>query len=54
MPLLVLPAMIGVLVDNAGMTESSAGFSSSINFLGSAVVGILMALRVHRVNLRND
>lgn len=52
MPLLVLPAMVGVLVDNAAMSESSAGWSASLNFLGSAIVGIVMAMRVHHVNLR--
>ena len=52
MPLLVLPAMVGVLVDNAGMSDSSAGWSASANFLASAVVGLLMALRVHHLNLR--
>ncbi|MGB5625145.1 MAG: MFS transporter [Woeseiaceae bacterium] len=52
MPLLVLPAMIGVLVDNAGMSESSAGWSASVNFLASAVVGLLMAVRIHHMNLR--
>ena len=52
MPLLVLPAMVGVLVDNAGMSESSAGWSASVHFLASAVVGLVMALRVHHVNLR--
>jgi len=52
MPLLVLPAMIGVLVDNAGMSEQWAGWSASANFLASAIVGLLIALRVHRLNLR--
>ncbi len=52
MPLLVLPAMIGVLVDNAGMSEVSAGWSASLHFLASAVIGLVMALRVHHVNLR--
>jgi len=52
MPLLVLPAMIGVLVDNAGMSEQWAGWSASANFLASAIVGLLVALRVHRLNLR--
>ncbi len=52
MPLLVLPAMVGVLVDNAGMSESSAGWSASVHFLASAAIGLLMALRVHHVNLR--
>lgn len=52
LPLLVLPAMIGVLVDNAGMSEQWAGWSASANFLASAVVGLIVALRVHHLNLR--
>ncbi len=44
--------MIGVLVDNAGMSEQWAGWSASANFLASAIVGLLIALRVHRLNLR--
>jgi predicted MFS family arabinose efflux permease len=52
MPLLVLPAMIGVLVDNAGMSEQWAGWSASANFMASAVIGMLVALRVHHLNLR--
>lgn len=52
MPLLVLPAMIGVLVDRAGMSESLAGWSASLNFIGSAVIGLLMSLRMHHLNLR--
>jgi predicted MFS family arabinose efflux permease len=52
MPLLVLPAMIGVLVDRAGMSESLAGWSASLNFLGSAVIGLLMSLRIHHLSLR--
>jgi predicted MFS family arabinose efflux permease len=52
MPLLVLPAMIGVLVDNAGMSDSSAGWSASANFLASAVIGLLISVRVHHLNLR--
>ena len=52
MPLLVLPAMIGVLVDNAGMSEQWAGWSASANFMASSVIGLLVALRVHHLNLR--
>jgi predicted MFS family arabinose efflux permease len=52
MPLLVLPAMIGVLVDNAGMSDSSAGWSASANFLAAAAIGLLISLRIHRLNLR--
>lgn len=52
MPLLVLPAMIGVLVDNAGMSDPSAGWSASAHFLASAVAGLFMSLRVHHMSLR--
>jgi MFS family permease len=51
MPLLVLPAMIGVLVDNADMSDSSAGWSASTHFLASAVIGLVMSVRVHHLNL---
>ena len=52
MPLLVLPAMIGVLVDNAQMSDSSAGWSASAHFLASALVGLALSLRVHHLDLR--
>lgn len=52
MPLLVLPAMIGVLVDYAGMSDSSAGWSSSAHFFAAAAVGLLLSVRMHHINLR--
>jgi predicted MFS family arabinose efflux permease len=52
MPLLVLPAMVGVLVDEAGMTQAFAGWVASFNFFGGALIALLMALRMHRLNLR--
>ncbi len=52
MPLLVLPAMVGVLVDEAGLSEAFAGWASSANFVGVAVVALFMAFRMHRVDLR--
>jgi len=52
MPLLVLPAMIGVLVDQANLSESMAGWSASLNFIGAAAIGLLMSLRIHHLNLR--
>ena len=52
MPLLVLPAMIGVLVDNAAMSDASAGASASLHFLAGATVGLVTALRIHHLNLR--
>ncbi len=32
LPLLVLPAMVGVLVDEAALSESFAGWAASANF----------------------
>jgi MFS family permease len=52
MPLLILPAMIGVLVDQSGMAESFAGWSASCNFFGAALVALLMSLRMHHLSLR--
>jgi predicted MFS family arabinose efflux permease len=52
MPLLVLPAMVGILVDHAGMTESFAGWVASANFSGGALIGLLIALRIHRLDLK--
>ncbi len=52
MPLLVLPAMVGVLVDQAGMSDSIAGWSASLNFFGAAAIGLAMAFRMHHLSLR--
>lgn len=52
MPLLVLPAMIGVLVDETALSEAQAGWSASLNFLGGALVAMVMALRMHRLDMR--
>ncbi|MEM7276821.1 MAG: MFS transporter [Pseudomonadota bacterium] len=52
MPLLVLPAMIGVLVDNAGLSDAAAGKSASAHFLASAAIGLLVSLRIHHFNFR--
>jgi len=52
LPLLVLPGMVYVLVDEAGLSESFAGWVSSANFFGFSLVALLMAFRMHRVSLR--
>ena len=52
MPLLVLPAMVGVLVDEAGLSEAFAGWASSANFFGVSIVALFMAFRMHRMDLR--
>src|SRR5512145_675725 len=52
LPLLVLPAMVGVLVDESALSESFAGWSASLNFFGGALVAIAMSLRMHSLDLR--
>lgn len=52
MTLLVLPAMVGTLVDETSLTEVQAGWSASLNFLGGATIAGLMALRMHHLDLR--
>jgi predicted MFS family arabinose efflux permease len=52
MPLLVLPAMVGVLVDEASLTESLAGWVASVNFIGAAVISLILAFRMHHIDLR--
>jgi len=52
LPLLVLPAMIGTLVDESLLGEARAGWSASLNFFGGAAAALVMALRMHRLDLR--
>jgi predicted MFS family arabinose efflux permease len=52
MPLLVLPAMIGTLIDETVLSEAQAGWSASLNFFGGAAAALAMALRMHRLDLR--
>jgi len=52
LPLLVLPAMVGVLVDEAALSESFAGWVASANFFGVSLVAGLMAFQMHRVDVR--
>lgn len=52
MPLLVLPAMVGVLVDEISLSESFAGWVASANFIGSAVISLILAFRMHHIDLR--
>jgi predicted MFS family arabinose efflux permease len=52
MQLLVLPAMIGVLVDGIAMAESFAGWVASASFIGGAVISLILAFRMHHIDLR--
>ncbi|MEM6833024.1 MAG: MFS transporter [Pseudomonadota bacterium] len=52
LPLLILPAMVGVLVDEGGLSEAQAGWLSSAGAFGGAGVSFLMALRMHHIHPR--
>lgn len=52
MSLLVLPAMVGVLVDESSLTEEQAGLAASIGFFGAATIAFIMAFRMHSLDLR--
>jgi predicted MFS family arabinose efflux permease len=52
LPLLVLPAMVGVLVDEAVLSESFAGWVASANFVGFSLVALAIAFQMHRVDVR--
>ena len=50
-PLLILPAMVGAIIDDYGMTAAAAGWSASLNFIGGAAASIGVSLRVRRLDL---
>ena len=52
MPLLVLPGMVGGLVDYAGFTEAEAGWVASGGFAGGAVGSIFAGLRIRHLDPR--
>jgi MFS family permease len=52
MSLLVLPAMVGVLVDESPLTEAQAGLAASAGFFGAAAIAFVMAFHMHGLNLR--
>lgn len=52
MPLLVLPGMVGLLVDQTPMSEAAAGWSASVHFLGATITGLALSFRIHHLNLR--
>jgi len=52
LPLLVLPTMVGALVDHAGFTEAEAGWIVSVGFAGSALGAIIAGLRIRHFDPR--
>lgn len=52
LPLLILPTMVGALVDYGGFGESQAGWVAALGSLGSAVTAIFLGFRIRHVNPR--
>lgn len=52
LPLLVLPTMVGALVDHAGFTEAEAGWVAAVGFAGSALGAIIAGLRIRHFDPR--
>jgi DHA1 family inner membrane transport protein len=52
MPLLILPTVVGALVDLASFTESEAGWTAAVGGLGGAIGAIVIALRIRHLNPR--
>jgi predicted MFS family arabinose efflux permease len=52
LPLLVLPVMVGGLVDYLDMSERLAGWAAAAWFLGSGGAAVLISLRIHHLDLR--
>lgn len=52
LPLLILPSMVGALVDGAGLSESQAGWVAAVGSFGGALAAIAIALRIRHLDPR--
>ena len=52
LPLLILPTMVGALVDHAAFTESEAGWVAAVGAMGSALAAIVIGLRIRHLDPR--
>ena len=50
LPILILPAMVGALVDYVGFTEAEAGWVAAVGFAGSALGAITVGLRIRHLD----
>lgn len=50
LPLLILPAMVGALVDYADFSEAAAGWAAAVGAAGSALTAIAVALRIRHLD----
>ncbi len=52
LPILILPTMVGALVEYSGFTESEAGWLATAGFVGSALGAIVIGLRIRHIDPR--
>lgn len=52
MPILILPTMIGALIDHTGFTEAEAGWLAAAGFTGAALGAISAGLRIRHLDPR--
>jgi MFS family permease len=50
LPILILPTMVGALVDYVGFTEAQAGWVAAAGFSGSALGAIVVGLRIRHLD----
>ena len=52
LPILILPTMVGALVDYAGFTDAEAGWVAAVGFAGSALGAMVVGLRIRHLDPR--
>lgn len=52
LPILILPTMVGALVDHAGFSETAAGWAAAVGFAGSALGAMVAGLRIQHLDPR--
>jgi|GEM_PF-513468 len=52
LPVLILPNLVGSVVDEFGFTETQASTAASLNFIAGAIIALVMAFRIRSLNLK--
>jgi len=52
MPILIAPALVGILVDHGQFSESYAGWVIASGSLGVAALLMFISVRIHNLNLK--
>ena len=52
MPVLILPNLVGSVVDEFGFTETQASTAASFNFIAGAIIALFMAFKIRSLNLK--